>query len=125
MGQWSGSALQALCAAVAGIIQEPMRLTWNAALEETEMVLFESVHKLFKATGVSAQDVSHSPALSWPDLIIRAAQPGKACSSMPEQCCPTRSIMPCHCQAVLTPRRLAPSHSALTERSERCQGRVW
>ena len=50
---------------VAGIIQEPMRLTWNAALEETEMVLFESVHKLFKATGVSAQDVSHSPALSW------------------------------------------------------------
>ena len=35
-----------------------MRLTWNAALEETEMVLFESVHKLFKATGVSAQDVS-------------------------------------------------------------------
>jgi hypothetical protein len=34
-----------------------MRLTWNAALEETEMVLFESVHKLFKATGVSAQDV--------------------------------------------------------------------
>ena len=44
--------------AAAGIIQEPMRLTWNAALEETEMVLFESVHKLFKATGVSAQDVS-------------------------------------------------------------------
>ena len=41
-----------------GIIQEPMRLTWNAALEETEMVLFESVHKLFKATGVNAQDVS-------------------------------------------------------------------
>ena len=44
--------------AAAGIIQEPMRLTWNAALEETEMVLFESVHKLFKATGVNAQDVS-------------------------------------------------------------------
>ena len=43
---------------LAGIIQEPMRLTWNAALEETEMVLFESVHKLFKATGVNAQDVS-------------------------------------------------------------------
>lgn len=43
-----------------GIIQEPMRLTWNAALEETEMVLFESVHKLFKATGVDAQDVSLS-----------------------------------------------------------------
>ncbi|CAK0756109.1 hypothetical protein CVIRNUC_002426 [Coccomyxa viridis] len=39
------------------IIQEPMRLTWNAALEETEMVLFESVHKLFKATGVNAQDI--------------------------------------------------------------------
>ncbi len=37
-----------------------MRLTWNSALEETEMVLFESVHKLFKATGVSAQDVSPS-----------------------------------------------------------------
>ena len=37
-----------------------MRLTWNAALEETEMVLFESVHKLFKATGVNAQDVSSS-----------------------------------------------------------------
>ena len=51
---------------LAGIIQEPMRLTWNAALEETEMVLFESVHKLFKATGVSAQDVSHPPVLSWP-----------------------------------------------------------
>ena len=46
--------------AAAGIIQEPMRLTWNAALEETEMVLFESVHKLFKATGVNAQDVSSS-----------------------------------------------------------------
>ena len=46
--------------AAAGIIQEPMRLTWNAALEETEMVLFESVHKLFKATGVNAQDVSPS-----------------------------------------------------------------
>ena len=40
-----------------------MRLTWNAALEETEMVLFESVHKLFKATGVNAQDVS--PTMSF------------------------------------------------------------
>ena len=34
-----------------------MRLTWNTALEETEMVLFETVHKLFKTTGVSPQDV--------------------------------------------------------------------
>ena len=44
--------------ACAGIIQEPMKLTWNTALEETEMVLFETVHKLFKTTGVSPQDVS-------------------------------------------------------------------
>ena len=41
-----------------------MRLTWNSALEETEMVLFESVHKLFKATGVNAQDVSPSAGLN-------------------------------------------------------------
>ena len=39
-----------------------MRLTWNTALEETEMVLFETVHKLFKTTGVSPQDVSPCPA---------------------------------------------------------------
>nr|BBJ25283.1 3-ketoacyl-ACP synthase-2 [Coccomyxa sp. Obi] len=39
------------------IIQEPMKLTWNAALEETEMVLFETVHKLLKTTGVDAQDI--------------------------------------------------------------------
>ena len=45
-----------------------MRLTWNAALEETEMVLFESVHKLFKATGVSAQEVSHLAAVPLPSL---------------------------------------------------------
>lgn len=38
-----------------------MKLTWNAALEETEMVLFETVHKLLKTTGVDAQDVSHRP----------------------------------------------------------------
>ena len=44
-----------------GIIQEPMRLTWNTALEETEMVLFETVHKLFKTTGVSPQDVRALP----------------------------------------------------------------
>ena len=65
---------------LAGIIQEPMRLTWNAALEETEMVLFESVHKLFKATGVSAQDVSHphipycpSPSCSLQSLVRHIA----------------------------------------------------
>lgn len=46
-----------MCARI-GIIQEPMKLTWNAALEETEMVLFETVHKLLKTTGVDAQDVS-------------------------------------------------------------------
>ncbi len=34
-----------------------MKLTWNAALEETEMVLFETVHKLLKTTGIDAQDV--------------------------------------------------------------------
>ncbi len=39
-----------------------MRLTWNAALEESEMVLFETVHKLLKATGVSAQEVRAVPA---------------------------------------------------------------
>lgn len=50
-----------LCDTVAGIIQEPMRLTWNAALEESEMVLFETVHKLLKATGVSAQEVKAIP----------------------------------------------------------------
>ncbi len=38
-----------------------MKLTWNAALEETEMVLFETVHKLLKTTGVDAQDVSSLP----------------------------------------------------------------
>lgn len=37
-----------------------MKLTWNAALEETEMVLFETVHKLLKTTGIDAQDVSRS-----------------------------------------------------------------
>ena len=47
-----------------------MRLTWNAALEETEMVLFESVHKLFKATGVSAQDVSFLFVHLWRLLLL-------------------------------------------------------
>ena len=59
------SALRALLTgglrACAGIIQEPMKLTWNTALEETEMVLFETVHKLFKTTGVSPQDVRPLP----------------------------------------------------------------
>ena len=41
----------------AGIIQEPMKLTWNAALEESEMVMYETVHKLFKQTGFTADDV--------------------------------------------------------------------
>ncbi|KAK9841816.1 hypothetical protein WJX81_004960 [Elliptochloris bilobata] len=39
------------------IIQEPMKLTWNAALEESEMVMYETVHKLFKQTGFTADDV--------------------------------------------------------------------
>ena len=43
--------------ACAGIIQEPMKLTWNAALEESEMVMYETVHKLFKQTGFTADDV--------------------------------------------------------------------
>ena len=34
-----------------------MKLTWNAALEESEMVMYETVHKLFKQTGFSADDV--------------------------------------------------------------------
>ena len=34
-----------------------MKLTWNAALEESEMVMYETVHKLFKQTGFTADDV--------------------------------------------------------------------
>jgi hypothetical protein len=34
-----------------------MKLTWNAALEESEMVMYETVHKLFKQTGFTAEDV--------------------------------------------------------------------
>jgi hypothetical protein len=52
----------------AGIIQEPMKLTWNAALEESEMVMYETVHKLFKQTGFTAEDVrrplAHTVAMS-------------------------------------------------------------
>ena len=39
------------------IVQEPMRLNWESALEETEGVLYETVHKLFKQAGVGAQDI--------------------------------------------------------------------
>lgn len=50
-----------ICRARAGIIQEPMKLTWNAALEESEMVMYETVHKLFKQTGFTADDVRLPP----------------------------------------------------------------
>ncbi len=45
-----------------------MKLTWNAALEESEMVMYETVHKLFKQTGFTAEDVrgplAHTVAMS-------------------------------------------------------------
>lgn len=71
----------------AGIIQEPMRLTWNAALEETEMVLFESVHKLFKATGVNAQDVSHLYALRRQDPCAPLHSFERHTAAYPKQRC--------------------------------------
>ena len=70
-----------------------MRLTWNAALEETEMVLFESVHKLFKATGVSAQDVSHLYPLHWqapcapPTALSGIPQPAPSSATQGGRCC--------------------------------------
>ncbi len=83
-----------------------MRLTWNAALEETEMVLFESVHKLFKATGVSAQEVSHSHAFrtAWNGLQQHA-----------QSVLPLHSVLLLRVASLLTLGYLVLSHSAITQ----------
>ena len=50
-----------------------MKLTWNAALEESEMVMYETVHKLFKQTGFTADDVrALSRGCALVELAIRA-----------------------------------------------------
>ncbi len=59
-----------------------MRLTWNSALEETEMVLFETVHKLFKATGVQPQE-ARCPSC----CLFRLLPQSSACMLCTRPCC--------------------------------------
>ena len=49
---------------VAAIVSEPMRLNWTGALEETEMVMYDTVGKLFKQTGYAPEDVSFPSLMS-------------------------------------------------------------